>query len=127
MLKHPLPDAAFGPTTEPPVYLNSITEPLRQIAPRHPGKITIEHSLHEQPIVRCGHSDRAFAPGQQALDSFPLVVAQSEPPHHRSASNKLTAYESEKLPRRNREASVRSRDTDRGARPERELIEAGLN
>jgi hypothetical protein len=64
MLKHPLPDTAFGPTTEPPVHLNSVTEPLRQIAPRHPGAITIEHGLDEQPIVRRGHSDRAFAPGQ---------------------------------------------------------------
>src|ERR1700722_9395834 len=111
VLKHPLPDTAFGPTAEPPVHLNAVTEPLRQIAPRHPGTITIEHRLHEQPIVRRGHPDRAFAPGQQALDSFPLVVAQSEPPHHRSASSKLTAYESEKLPRRNRLRTTRRRLT----------------
>jgi hypothetical protein len=107
MLKHPLPNAAFGPTAEPPVHLNSVTEPLRQIAPRHPRTITIEHRLHEQPIVRRGHPDRPFPPGQQVLDPFPLVVAQSEPPHHRSASNKLTAYESEKPPRRNRLRIIR--------------------
>jgi hypothetical protein len=65
----------------------------------------------EHPIVRCGHPDRAFAPGQQVLDPFPLVVAQSEPPHHRSASNKLTAYESKKPPRRNRGCNTRRRFT----------------
>src|ERR1700687_335157 len=101
----------FGPTAEPPVYLNTVTEPLRQIAPWHPGTVTIEHSVHEQPIVRCGHTDRAFAPGQQVLDPFPLVVAQSETPHHRSASNKLPAYESEKPPRRNRLRITRLRLT----------------
>src|SRR3984957_2576970 len=111
ILEHPLPDTAFGPTAEPPMHLNSVTEPLRQIAPGHPRTITIEHGLDEQPVVRCGHSDRAFAPGQQVLDPFPLVVAQSEPPHHRSASNKLTAYESEKPPRRNRPRSTRRRFT----------------
>jgi hypothetical protein len=56
-----------------------------------------------------------------------LVVAQSEPPHRRSASNKLTAYESKKSPRRNLEASVRSRATDDAKRSGRDLIEAGLN
>ena len=39
------------------------------------------------------------------------LVAQSEPPHHRSASNKLTAYESEKLPCRNQLRSARRRLT----------------
>src|ERR1700722_19191069 len=41
ILEHPLPDTAFGPTAEPPMHLNSVTEPLRQIAPRHPRTITI--------------------------------------------------------------------------------------
>src|ERR1700722_19770493 len=40
-----------------------------------------------QPIVRRGHPDRAFAPGQQVFDPFPLVVTQSETPH-RLAPNK---------------------------------------
>jgi hypothetical protein len=109
MLEPSLPDTTFGPTAEPPVYLNTVTEPLRQIAPWHACPITIEHRLDEQTIVRCGHPDRAFAPGQQVLDPFPLVVAQSEPPHHQSASNKLTAYESKKPPRRNRLRSTRRR------------------
>src|SRR4029077_18430064 len=111
MLENPLPDTAFGPTAEPPVHLNSVTEPLRQIAPGHPGTITIEHGLDEQSIVRRGHPDRAFAPGQQILDPFPLVVAQSELPHHRSAPYKLTAYESKKPPRRNRLCITRRRLT----------------
>jgi hypothetical protein len=76
ILEHPFPDTAFGPTTEPPMHLNSVTKPLRQIAPGHPRTITIEQRLDEQSIVRCGHPDRAFAPGQQVLDSIPLVVAQ---------------------------------------------------
>jgi hypothetical protein len=111
MLKHPPPDTALGPTAEPPVHLNSVTEPLRQIAPWHPGTITIVHGLDEQPIVRRGHPDRTLASGQQVLDPFPLILAQSESPHHRSASNKLTAYESKKLPRRNRLCSTRRRLT----------------
>jgi hypothetical protein len=102
MLKHQLPHTAFGPTAEPQVDLCPVAEPLRQIAPRHPGTITIRYRLHEQPIVRRGHPDRAFASRQQVLDPIPLIVAQSEPPHHRSVSNKLTAYESKKPPRRNR-------------------------
>ena len=64
--------------------------------------------LHEQTIVRCGHSDRAFAPGQQVLDPLPLVIAQSEPPHW-SAPHKLTAHESKNSPCRNRSRIMRCR------------------
>jgi hypothetical protein len=110
MLKHPLPDAAFCPAAEPQVNLSSVAEPLRQVAPRHPGTITIQHRVHEQPVIRRGDTDRAFASRQQVLDPFPLVVVQSKPPH-RSASYKLTAYESKKLPRRNRPRSSRRRLT----------------
>ena len=81
ILKHPLPYTAFGPTAEPQVDLYPVTEPLRQIAPRHPGTITIEHGLDEQPIVGRGHPDRAFTSGQQVFDPLPLIVTQSEPPH----------------------------------------------
>ena len=77
MLKQPLPDTAFGPTAEPQVDLYPVAEPLRQIAPRHPGTITVQHRLHEPPIVRRGHPDRAFASRQQVLDPVPLIVAQS--------------------------------------------------
>jgi hypothetical protein len=109
MPKHPLPHTAFGPAAEPQVDLYPITEPRRQIAPRHSGTITVQHRLYEQPIVRRGHPDRAFSPGQQVLDPFPLIVPQSESPHHRSVSNKLTAYESKKQPRRYRSRIIRSR------------------
>jgi len=37
--------------------------------------------LDEQSIVRRGHPDRALAFGQEILDPFPLVVAQSKAPH----------------------------------------------
>jgi hypothetical protein len=40
---------------------------------------------------------------------------------------RLTSYESKKWPRRNLEASVRSRDTGEGKRCVRDVIEAGLN
>ena len=89
MPKHPLPHTAFGPAAEPQVDLYPITEPRRQIAPRHSGTITVQHRLYEQPIVRRG--------------------PQSESPHHRSVSNKLTAYESKKQPRRYRSRIIRSR------------------
>ena len=64
MLEQPLPDTAFGPTAEPSVDLYPVAKPLRQLAPRHPGTIAVQHRLDEQPIVRGGHSDRTFAPGQ---------------------------------------------------------------
>jgi hypothetical protein len=101
MLKHPLPYPAFGPTAEPQVDFCPVAESLWQIAPWHSGTITVQHRLYEQPIVRRGHPDRAFAPRQQVLDPFPLIVTKSKSPHHRSVSNELTAYESKKLPRRN--------------------------
>src|SRR6476659_4643025 len=88
-------------TAEPSVELCPLTEQLRQIAPWHPGTKAVQHRLDEQPSVRSGHPDRAFAPRQQVFDPFPLVVTQSETPH-RSAPNKLTAYESKKPMRRNR-------------------------
>jgi hypothetical protein len=80
MLKHPLPDAAFSPTAEPQVDLCPVAEPLRQVAPRHVGTITIQHGLYEQPIVRRGHTNRAFASRRQVLDPFPLIVTQFETP-----------------------------------------------
>jgi hypothetical protein len=42
-------------------------------------------------------------------------------------SREEVSYESYLGPRRNLEASVRSRDTDDATRPERDFIEAGLN
>jgi hypothetical protein len=101
ILKYPFPHTAFGPTAEPQVDLCPVAEPLRQIAPRHPSTVPIEHGVHEQTIVCRCYSDRAFAPRQQVPDPLPLVVAQSEP-SHRSAPHMLTAHESKKSPRRNR-------------------------
>src|SRR6202046_1968137 len=112
VLKTPLPHTSLSPAAEASVHVLPVTEPLRQIAPRHPGPITIEHGRDNLPIVVRGHPDRAFAPGHQVFDPFPLVVAQSEPPHHRSASYKLTAYESKKPPRRNRLPAIRCRLTN---------------
>jgi hypothetical protein len=102
VLKDRLPHTSLSPAAEAPVHVLPVTEPLRYIAPWHPCPITIEHGLDEQSIVRCGHPDRTFPPGHQVFDPFPLVVAQSEPPHHRSAPYKLTTHESKKSPRRNR-------------------------
>src|ERR1700722_6392531 len=96
ILKHPLPYTAFGPTAEPQMDLHPVTEPLRQIAPRHPGTITIEHGLAEQPIFRRGPPRRTFTSGQQVLDPLPLIVTQSEPPHRSASPPQLTACESKK-------------------------------
>ena len=102
ILKHPLPYTAFGPTAEPQVDLYPVAEPLRQIALRHPGTITIEHGLDEQPIISRGHPDRAFTPGQQVLDPLPLnggvlEHAQSMAAHESPRTTKLYDRTQERL------------------------------
>jgi hypothetical protein len=94
MLKYPLPDTAFDPTAEPQVDLYPITKPLRQIAPRHPGPITIQHRLDEQPIARS--PTEPSRPGNR-----PSIRAHwsSEPPHRSSTSRPA-------MNRRNRRAGI---------------------
>jgi hypothetical protein len=67
-----------------------------------------------------------FLARQQVTNTLPLVVAKAIASHW-SASIWLTAYESRFAPRRNLEASVRSRGTDVATNRVRDLTEAGLN
>ena len=95
MLKHPLPHTAFGPTAEPQVDLCPVAEPLRQIAPWHPGTITIKHGLDEQSIVGRDRPDRTFTSGQQVLDPLPLGSScNPKRSFGRPSLSKPTAHES---------------------------------
>ena len=107
MLKHPLPATTFGPTAEPSVDLCPLTEPLRQIAPWHPGTIAVQHRLDEQPIVRLTPTEPS-RPGNRFLIRSHW---SSRSPNRRIGQppNKLTAYESKKPPRRNRSRITRCR------------------
>jgi len=67
-----------------------------------------------------------FLARQQVTNTLPLVVAKAIASHW-SASIWLTTYESRFAPRRNLEASVRSRGTDVATNRVRDLTEAGLN
>jgi hypothetical protein len=121
-----LPDTRFGPTAEALMHVLPVTEALRQIAPRHAGAVAVQHRLDEQPVVCRRHSHMSLLSRQQVPDTLPLIVAYAIT-SHRSAPNRLTPYESKFSPRRNLEASVRSRDTDDAKRSAGDLIEAGLN
>jgi hypothetical protein len=99
ILKHLLPDTRLRPPAEAPMDLDPVTEPLRQIAPRHPGPIAVQNCFDKQPVIPRRHTDRAFTSRQQVSDTIPLVVAKSVAAH-RSAPNRLTPYESMFCPRR---------------------------
>jgi hypothetical protein len=71
-VEHPLPDPGLCPAREPRVHL--IGSP-RQVTPRNAGAIAVEDRLDEQPVIACGHPDRARAAGQQVLNPVPLIVA----------------------------------------------------
>jgi len=75
------------------VDLLPVAVALGQVAPGNAGAVTVEHRLHEQPVVLGRHPDVAFTARQQVLDPIPLVVAQAIAAH-RSAPNQLTRYES---------------------------------
>jgi len=100
MLEYPLPDAGLGPTAEPPMHVLPVAEPLRQIAPRYAGSIAKQHRFDEQPVIRRSHPHMTLTPGQQALDTVPLIVAKAVASHW-SAPKWLTRYESKFPPRRN--------------------------
>jgi hypothetical protein len=100
MLEHELPHSGFCPAAEAPMRIFPIAEAFRQIAPGNARPITVQHRFHEQAVVRCSHADGTLAAWQQVLDSVPLIVAKPVAAH-RSAPEKLTAYESNNLPRRN--------------------------
>jgi hypothetical protein len=79
----------------------------RQIRAPNP-KLSPLHETGASTYEPCPASVSADRP--TGFDPFPPVVTQSEPPH-RSAPNKLTAYESKNPPRRNRLRITRRRLT----------------
>src|SRR3546814_950757 len=56
-LEHPVPDPALCPAAEAPVHILPVAEPLRQVAPRHPGPVFPQHRLDEQLVVACWRSE----------------------------------------------------------------------
>ena len=74
-----LEDALENPALRPPAEALvddlPIPETLRKIAPRNARSISIENGFDEQPIIRRGAPDMAFAAGEKILDPFPLIVA----------------------------------------------------
>jgi hypothetical protein len=50
---------------------------LRQVTPGDAGAIPIDHRIHEQTVVGGRTAGMAFPAGQEILDLFPLIVAQS--------------------------------------------------
>jgi hypothetical protein len=77
VLKNPLPYPVPGPLAEPPVGVLPVAEPLRQIAPRDAGTVSIENGFDESTIVARGGTDISGFPRKQVLYSLPLIVAQS--------------------------------------------------
>jgi hypothetical protein len=56
-------------------------EPLRQVAPGDAGPVAVQHRLDEQSVVLGRDPDVPLAAGQQALDPFPLVIAERVAAH----------------------------------------------
>src|SRR5215472_10740452 len=77
MLEDFLPDAGLAPAAEPLMGILPVAQSLRQITPGDAGAVAIEHRLYESTVVFGSHADMAQPPGEQVLDPFPLVVAQS--------------------------------------------------
>ena len=77
MIEDCFPDPASGPPAESRMHHAKVAEAFRQIAPRYPRAIAIQHSLHEQPVVPRRSAHEAFTPRQQPLDPIPLIVSQS--------------------------------------------------
>jgi hypothetical protein len=76
MLEDPLPHAVFRPTAEAPMHVFAVTETVRQVTPRDPSAIAVEHSFNEQSVVHRGHAHPSGLARQQRLDPVPLVITQ---------------------------------------------------
>src|SRR3954454_7688485 len=81
---------AWASPGEPSMHLDWIAEAFGQITPGNAGTVAVQNGLDEEPVVTCGHPDRALPAGQQVLDPVPLIITQSVAAH-RSAPLKLTA------------------------------------
>src|SRR4051812_44444289 len=49
VLEHAFPNAGDGPAAEASLHMDPIPKTLRQVTPRDPGPIAVEHSLDKQP------------------------------------------------------------------------------
>jgi hypothetical protein len=76
MLKNSLPDALYGPTTEPPMDVFPVAVPFGQVAPRHTWAIPKKHPVDKQAVVRRRHAAMAFLSWKQPANPLPLIVAQ---------------------------------------------------
>src|SRR6185295_97998 len=92
MVENRLPDPALRPPAEPCMDRLRVAKPLGQVPPRNAGPITIQHGLHEQPVVLRGHADMALPPWQKVVDAVPLVVTKGVA-SHRQLPLTLTAHE----------------------------------
>jgi hypothetical protein len=64
ILKHPLPDTSLRPSAEAPMHLDPVAKPLRQIAPRHPGPVVVQHGLDEPLAILRRDTDSALTSRQ---------------------------------------------------------------
>jgi hypothetical protein len=71
------PDTRFRPSAEPLMHVLPISKPIRKIAPRNTGPISVEHSFDKKTIIVGCHSDTPLSSGQKPLDPIPLVVAKA--------------------------------------------------
>ncbi len=62
MLKDALPYATPGPAAEPRMHDAEVAKSFRQVTPRNPGPVTVEHRLDKQTVVHGGTPDRTAPP-----------------------------------------------------------------
>src|SRR4051812_5153134 len=106
VLEHAFPNAGDGPAAEASLHLDPIPKTLRQVTPRDPGPIAVEHSLDKQPIVPRCHTNRPLTARQKVSDPLPLIVTQPIA-SHRSAPNTPTGSESKFATRWNPQMTTR--------------------
>jgi len=114
-----LPHTGFRPSAKPAVEILPAPKAFWEVTPRDACTVAVEHRLDKQTVVCASYSYVAFLTRQKVADTIPLVIAKRISSHG-SAPKLLNSYESAFLPRRNLEASVRSRGTKLGqtrARP----------
>jgi hypothetical protein len=77
LLKQALRYPLFGPAAKPPVRVLPIPEPLRQLALRNSGAVSVvENGFDESAIISASDTDIAGLSGKQVLDSLLLVMAK---------------------------------------------------
>src|SRR4051812_14960998 len=108
VLEHAFPNAGDGPAAEASLHLDPIPKTLRQVTPRDPGPIAVEHSLDKQPIVPRCHTNRPLTARQKVSDPLPSIVTQPIA-SHRSAPNTPTGSESKFATRWNPQMTTRRR------------------